>query len=522
LEGTKEKCFGVPYKSSPKDTEVKDGARWWFNRGFNVVAVKYGEGEVAKKPLVEWRKWISQRQTLEEFEAQPWDIADGFGVICGYPNAEGLYLAVVDYDVKKVSEEAKAKGKQLLDKFPPTLIEKTVSGGIHLIYFSRVKPKPIREFHKTRALELIAGSLLCIMAPSKGYERLNKLEPAIVESAEDLFHEVLGVEDEGGRVMQSLPSGEMQSLTNGFLGGLLKKILDSGRLKVAGEGDNYLYCHCPFHPPDIHPSFAIHKHKFYAVDYHDGRVYSLKELMDALQLSVALPEPTLPRPASKYLINLYEHRVAEHALMLAFKTLENSRRLPKHIRFIHAEYRWIKRQRFLYLEVELHTPRDLRGFADLRVKSYFYVRNITSREVFSKDIPKLFRENLLKDEFNRFILVAPQLPPLEAKKFYQDVKRLKLRVWEIGKAYKVEGNRAKWARKIAKRLVEVETPQELAEALAAKVLDYLRYCIKPLLDLLRKLFPETAELIAASIQTWWMEGLEIEKIFAKDRGPPLG
>jgi hypothetical protein len=521
LEWPTERWVELAYKASAaKDTEVKDGARWWFDRGFNVVAVKYEDYGVSKKPLVEWRKWINQRQTLDEFENQPWNLADGFGVVCSYPNAEGLYLAVVDYDVKKVSEEAKKRGGELFNRFPTTQIERTISGGLHRVYLSRVKPRPVSQYHDSHALELIAGPKLCIMAPSKGYEKLNELEPAIVESAEDLFHEVLGAEVfcqvlgvEGTRKIN-------KDINATLLEKWLREILDSGKLKVAGEGDNYIYCHCPFHPPDNHPSFVIHKHKLYAVDFHDGKVYSLKELMHALQLSVALPEPTLQRPVSRYLINLYEHRVAEQALMEAFKTLENSMRLPKHIRYVYAEYRWVKRQRFIYVEVGLHSPRDLRSLADLRVRAYFYIRNITSREVFSKDIPKLFKENLLKDEFNRFILVAPQLPSLEAKKFYQDVKRLKISVWETFKAYKIKGNRSKWARKIAKQLQEVETPTQLAEALASRVLDFLRYCVKPLLDLLRKLFPEAAELIAASIHVLWEEGLDVERVFAKDRGPP--
>jgi hypothetical protein len=232
------------------------------------------------------------------------------------------------------------------------------------------------------------------------------------------------------------------------------------------------------------------------------------------------PNPNFERLPSRYVINLFEHQTAEQTLMEAFKALENSKRLPKHIGFVHAEYKWVRRQRYIYVEVGVSTPKDLSSITNMKVKAYFYFRNITGREIFSRDIPKLFRMSLPKDDLNRYILVAPQLPPSKADKFYRDIERLKVTVWEIYKAFKVEGNRSKWIRRIAKKLQEVEHPKQLAEALASRVLNFLRACIKPFLQLLRRLYPQTAELVVNSIETWWIEGLDVEKIFAKDRGPP--
>jgi hypothetical protein len=259
------------------------------------VAVKYqeGKGKVAKKPFSVWGKWHKQRQTLEEFESQGWDDANGFAIVTDYPNKDGLYLSVVDYDTKEVSEEAKNRGKQLLPKFPTTQMEKTVSEGLHLVYLSRVKPKAVKEFHKTHALELVAGGLLCVMAPSEGYEKLNDNPPTIVEDAEALFYEALGLKDKRERVNEGLPASLLEKW--------LKQILDSGRLKVAGEGSNYVYCHCPFHPPDSHPSFALHKHKFYGVDYHDGKVYSLKGLAEVLEVKLEDFGPPFPEVAPEEL-----------------------------------------------------------------------------------------------------------------------------------------------------------------------------------------------------------------------------
>jgi len=255
--------------------DLKAEAYSYWRMGFNVVALFFEDkgGKVEKRAFIEWGNWHRERQTEEEFHSQPWDRADGFGVVCSYPNRDGLYLAVVDYDVKKVSEEAKAKGKALLSSFPVTQMEETVSGGIHLVYLSRVKPsRSISEFHGSHGLELIATGKLVVMAPSRGYRRLNDNPPTVVEDAEALFYQVLGVEDKRGKVNEGLSEA------------LLQKWLEQlkPRLKVKGEGSQYIYCHCPFHPPDNHPSFAINKQKFYAVDYHDNKVYSLKELAEGL------------------------------------------------------------------------------------------------------------------------------------------------------------------------------------------------------------------------------------------------
>jgi len=265
---------------------LKEAAREYWLKGFNVVAVAYEQDEddkVSKKPLVEWGKWQTERQCLEDFEAQPWDVADGFGVICNVPNNDGYYLAVVDYDVKNVSNEAQQMGEAFLKRFPITQMEQTVSKGKHLVYLSKVKPKPVSSYHDSHGLELIAGPKICIMAPSKDYVKLNENPPTIVEDAEGLFYQVLGVEDDRMAANEGLPLN------------LLEKWLERVRagLNVAGEGGQYLYVHCPFHPPDNHPSFALHKTKFYAIDYHDGKVYSLKQLAEALGVELEGLKKTL-------------------------------------------------------------------------------------------------------------------------------------------------------------------------------------------------------------------------------------
>jgi len=91
---------------------------------------------------------------------------------------------------------------------------------------------------------------------------------------------------------------------------LLKKLekVKEG-LNVAGEGAQYLYVHCPFHPPDNHPSFAIHKTKYYAIDYHDNRIYSLKQLAEALGIELDGLSEGLTCRLGVYRLNLSERNV---------------------------------------------------------------------------------------------------------------------------------------------------------------------------------------------------------------------
>ncbi|MBS7648111.1 bifunctional DNA primase/polymerase, partial [Candidatus Bathyarchaeota archaeon] len=194
-----------------------EAAKRYYEDGFNVVAVKLSiasDGSVEKKPLVNWSAWINRRQTEEEFEAQPWSTADGFAIVCSWPNKDGLYLAVVDLDVKKVSADAKRRGEKLLDRFPITRIERTISNGLHYDYLSRVKPQPVSEAHDSCALELIAGPKLCIMAPSKGYKNLNDNPPRVVEDAEEMFREIVRLPNQKLLKIEKEPKEKLERWLN--------------------------------------------------------------------------------------------------------------------------------------------------------------------------------------------------------------------------------------------------------------------------------------------------------------------
>jgi len=176
----------APDTSSP--SSLKTAVYEYFKQGLNVVPFRVKE----KRPLVEWQKWQTQRQTSEEFDALPWQDADGFALVCGTKLNNGLFLGVLDFDVKNLPEETIQKGKELLKKFLTTQTEETLSKGQHLIYFCREKPKTVSAYHNECALEIIGENKLVIMAPSQGYRRLNDNMPSEINDLNELFETATG------------------------------------------------------------------------------------------------------------------------------------------------------------------------------------------------------------------------------------------------------------------------------------------------------------------------------------------
>ncbi len=165
----------------PLPETLETTAKHYSNQQIPVVAVKQ------KRPLVEWAHWQTKPQTTTEFEAQPWQEADGYAIICGTKLDNGLYVGAVDFDVKNVSEEAQEKGKQILRKMLCTQTEQTPSGGQHWIYHCHNKPRTVSTFHNEYALEILGEGKLCIMAPSNGYKRLNDNMPSTINDLEQLL-----------------------------------------------------------------------------------------------------------------------------------------------------------------------------------------------------------------------------------------------------------------------------------------------------------------------------------------------
>jgi len=167
---------------------MKEIAYEYWKQGHAIVA--FNITEEGKKPLVEWKRWIEGEQSEEQFNSQPWDRANAFGLVCGRKLKNGLYLVVVDFDVKNVSEEARQLGDKAFKLLPITKLEETPSGGKHNVYLTRMRAST-RNYHNDCALELLGAKKLCVMAPSLGYKKLNDNTPTVVGDVEDEFFRVL-------------------------------------------------------------------------------------------------------------------------------------------------------------------------------------------------------------------------------------------------------------------------------------------------------------------------------------------
>lgn len=176
-------------------SDLKAAAEAYHKLGVPVVPFKVTEkadGEFEKRNLCAWGKWMQEPQTDAEFNGLEWSGANAFAVILGTQAKNGLYLSVIDYDVKGAAkEEVKAKGKEILRDLPITQTHETVNRGTHLVYWSRNKPRTDGAFHDTAGLELLGEKKLCLMPPSLGYKCLNNNSPTEIENLEETFYSIL-------------------------------------------------------------------------------------------------------------------------------------------------------------------------------------------------------------------------------------------------------------------------------------------------------------------------------------------
>jgi len=233
--------------------DVQAAAQAYHELGVAIVPFKVfqkEDGAYDKKPSTKWAKWETEQQTDEDFNALDWTDMNALGVILGTQAKNGLYLAVIDYDVKgKVPDEAKAKGAELLKEFPITQIQTTVNKGIHQVYWSRKKPKTDGTFHDLVSLELLGEKKLCLMAPSIGYKSLNDNSPTEVESIEDVFY---GVLRKNGFTLNE--ETELQNQTDNY-GFQLNKLVDMARLQKISP-DEWQGPH-PFHDSITEKNFTV-------------------------------------------------------------------------------------------------------------------------------------------------------------------------------------------------------------------------------------------------------------------------
>src|SRR3972149_9629436 len=171
--------------SNQAEPNIKEIAGQYWRLGLNIVPVK------GKTPLIKWAELQSASQSSDDFAELPWAAADGFALIGGAKQINGLYLGAIDYDVKDVTEEAKELGRKFLKELLATRIERTPSGGEHWVFYSRKQPATVNSFHDSAALELLGRSKLIVVWPSKDYVRMNDSEPTVLEDLESTFYDGL-------------------------------------------------------------------------------------------------------------------------------------------------------------------------------------------------------------------------------------------------------------------------------------------------------------------------------------------
>lgn len=177
------------------NTELFKIAEYYHALGIPVIPFeiwKNEKGIYEKKNIGYWKQWETQPQTEEEFKNLNWNEANGLGVLLGIKAKNGLYLSVVDHDVKgkTIKPGAIEKGKEILKNFPITRMVETANKGLHYEYWSKIRPNIEGKFHDDAALELLGEKKLCLMA-GLGYEPLNDNPPREIEDLETTFYTIL-------------------------------------------------------------------------------------------------------------------------------------------------------------------------------------------------------------------------------------------------------------------------------------------------------------------------------------------
>ena len=90
------------------NTELLEAAQTYHKLGLPIIPFILSWNEEKqqydKTNIGAWKKWQTEAQTEEEFNNLRWNKegkeANAFGVLLGKKAKNGLYLTVVDYDVK--------------------------------------------------------------------------------------------------------------------------------------------------------------------------------------------------------------------------------------------------------------------------------------------------------------------------------------------------------------------------------------------------------------------------------------
>lgn len=131
------------------------GARHHHQLGHSIIPV--GKD---KKPLVDWKKYQTEKPSAEQIEE--WFSKSGVnsGLITGQISGIG----VVDIDVDKLTGKFSPEAEELIKKLPPTLTSITGGGGRH--YFYRLT-KPLKSHNGImKGVDIKAEGGYVILPPS--------------------------------------------------------------------------------------------------------------------------------------------------------------------------------------------------------------------------------------------------------------------------------------------------------------------------------------------------------------------
>jgi len=237
-----------------------------------------------KRPLIAWGDLSNGAQQdpdernriVEGARNGEHDVA----LVCGRCVEGRGYFCAVDIDLPY--QEALRHLRGVADCV--TYMESTPRGGLHLYYFAE-RPVPSKKLAGV-PVELKGQGSLIVVHPSKGYQPLNDNMPRTIEDAFALWREIcaaLGYDVDAYLREEARETEVDEGRLSEWLRAIVAELERRG-LKPR-RGPNYYTALCPFHP-ERHPSFAINHRKFYAIDYHDGRVFKLLDLAKALGLEL--------------------------------------------------------------------------------------------------------------------------------------------------------------------------------------------------------------------------------------------
>jgi len=286
----------INFSKLPKSP--KAAALTLHDLGFTVLPVKLvkdGPNHYRKVPMVNWGEVVEEGQSRGDVLSYYWRV-DGLAIFTGVQlRGSGYYIGALDFDDKEAF-------KKIRGYLPPTYIERTPRGGFHVVFLTKKKP-----LYKQYTVPGVRGEIfsvlgetpngkpkLCVIHPTFRYQPISPKPLLVIDDINTLAERLaksLGLIKEKPRVVRAFPIRLDQEKASAKEGGaerggfdprkLFEKIKPS--LDIVREGSNYYVAHCPFHPPDTHPSFVIYKNTWLAVDFHDMKVYTMKELYRRLR-----------------------------------------------------------------------------------------------------------------------------------------------------------------------------------------------------------------------------------------------